>query len=130
MTATWWSRTTANSVTLMAATGQSCSDLRNSAYELETTQKCTAVVRDCLQIFCVSVLHNSFVGKQIQLAHVRSQESLVCSSEQQNSTCDSMCGEEGCWGPGPSMCVSCQHVMRRERCVSHCNLLDGLVSNI
>uniref|UniRef100_A0A8C2DVA7 Receptor protein-tyrosine kinase n=1 Tax=Cyprinus carpio TaxID=7962 RepID=A0A8C2DVA7_CYPCA len=24
-----------------------------------------------------------------------------------------MCGEEGCWGPGPSMCVSCQHVSRR-----------------
>uniref|UniRef100_A0A8C2DXK0 Receptor protein-tyrosine kinase n=1 Tax=Cyprinus carpio TaxID=7962 RepID=A0A8C2DXK0_CYPCA len=34
-----------------------------------------------------------------------------------NSTCDSMCGEEGCWGPGPSMCVSCQHVSRRGRCV-------------
>lgn len=47
------------------------------------------------------------------------------SCEQQNSTCDSMCGEEGCWGPGPSMCVSCQHVSRRGRCVSHCNLLDG-----
>uniref|UniRef100_A0A8C1X974 Receptor protein-tyrosine kinase n=1 Tax=Cyprinus carpio TaxID=7962 RepID=A0A8C1X974_CYPCA len=51
--------------------------------------------------------------------------SLMCSSEQQNSTCDSMCGEEGCWGPGPSMCVSCQHVSRRGRCVSHCNVLDG-----
>lgn len=47
------------------------------------------------------------------------------SCEQQNSTCDSMCGEEGCWGPGPSMCVSCQHVSRRGCCVSHCNLLDG-----
>uniref|UniRef100_A0A9J8DD16 Receptor protein-tyrosine kinase n=1 Tax=Cyprinus carpio carpio TaxID=630221 RepID=A0A9J8DD16_CYPCA len=47
------------------------------------------------------------------------------SCEQQNSTCDSMCGEEGCWGPGPSMCVSCQHVSRKGRCVSHCNVLDG-----
>uniref|UniRef100_A0A673GNT8 Receptor protein-tyrosine kinase n=1 Tax=Sinocyclocheilus rhinocerous TaxID=307959 RepID=A0A673GNT8_9TELE len=47
------------------------------------------------------------------------------SCEQQNSTCDSMCGEEGCWGPGPSMCVSCQHVSRRGRCVSHCSVLDG-----
>ncbi|KAK7118642.1 hypothetical protein R3I94_022213 [Phoxinus phoxinus] len=46
--------------------------------------------------------------------------------EQQNNTCDSMCGGEGCWGPGPSMCVSCQHVRRRERCVSHCNLMDGV----
>ncbi|XP_050954794.1 epidermal growth factor receptor [Labeo rohita] len=45
--------------------------------------------------------------------------------ELQNSTCDSMCGGEGCWGPGPSMCISCQNVKRRGRCVSHCNLLDG-----
>ncbi|XP_073797091.1 epidermal growth factor receptor-like isoform X1 [Danio rerio] len=44
---------------------------------------------------------------------------------QQNSTCDSMCGDEGCWGPGPSMCVFCQHVSRRGCCVSHCNLLNG-----
>lgn len=128
--ATWWSRTTPNSVTLTAATGQSCSDLRNSAYELETMQQCTAVVRDCIQIFCISVLHNSFVGKQFWVGSCQVTESLVCSSEQQNSTCDSMCGEEGCWGPGPSMCFSCQNVSRRERCVSHCNLLEGLVSNI
>ncbi|XP_051970903.1 epidermal growth factor receptor-like isoform X1 [Xyrauchen texanus] len=48
------------------------------------------------------------------------------SCEQQNRTCDSMCGGEGCWGPGPSMCISCQHVSREGRCVSHCNLLEGL----
>ncbi|XP_056593752.1 epidermal growth factor receptor-like [Triplophysa dalaica] len=47
------------------------------------------------------------------------------SCVQQNSTCDSMCGEEGCWGPGPSMCFSCLLVSRRGRCVSHCNLLEG-----
>ncbi|XP_056306216.1 epidermal growth factor receptor-like [Danio aesculapii] len=58
--------------------------------------------------------------------HIRSGNNAaphIC--EQQNSTCDSMCGDEGCWGPGPSMCVFCQHVSRRGRCVSHCNLLDG-----
>ncbi|KAA0704734.1 Epidermal growth factor receptor [Triplophysa tibetana] len=47
------------------------------------------------------------------------------SCVQQNSTCDSMCGEEGCWGPGPSMCFSCLLMSRRGRCVSHCNLLEG-----
>uniref|UniRef100_A0A673GQF9 Receptor protein-tyrosine kinase n=1 Tax=Sinocyclocheilus rhinocerous TaxID=307959 RepID=A0A673GQF9_9TELE len=52
------------------------------------------------------------------------------SCEQQNSTCDSMCGEEGCWGPGPSMCVSCQHVSRRGRCVSHCNLREYVSENV
>ncbi|KAI2648842.1 Epidermal growth factor receptor [Labeo rohita] len=50
--------------------------------------------------------------------------------ELQNSTCDSMCGGEGCWGPGPSMCISCQNVKRRGRCVSHCNLLDGELTSV
>ncbi|XP_076617179.1 melanoma receptor tyrosine-protein kinase-like [Chaetodon auriga] len=47
----------------------------------------------------------------------------VC--EQQNRTCDAECSDEGCWGPGPTMCVSCRHFNRRGRCVSHCNLLQG-----
>uniref|UniRef100_A0A3Q3J7H0 Receptor protein-tyrosine kinase n=1 Tax=Monopterus albus TaxID=43700 RepID=A0A3Q3J7H0_MONAL len=47
----------------------------------------------------------------------------VC--EQQNRTCDSECTDGGCWGPGPTMCVSCQHLDRRGRCVSACNLLQG-----
>lgn len=49
----------------------------------------------------------------------------IDSCVKQNHTCDSMCGDEGCWGPGPSMCVSCQYVSRGGRCVSHCNLLEG-----
>ncbi|KAI3355585.1 hypothetical protein L3Q82_018406 [Scortum barcoo] len=47
----------------------------------------------------------------------------VC--ERQNQTCDSECTDQGCWGPGPTMCVSCQHFNRRGRCVSSCNLLQG-----
>ncbi|KAM6900104.1 melanoma receptor tyrosine-protein kinase-like [Xenentodon cancila] len=47
----------------------------------------------------------------------------VC--EQQNRTCDQECSEEGCWGPGPTMCVSCRHVNRGGRCVVLCNLLQG-----
>ncbi|TRY90242.1 hypothetical protein DNTS_005103, partial [Danionella cerebrum] len=45
--------------------------------------------------------------------------------EQRNSTCDSLCGDEGCWGPGPSMCFSCQYVKRGSHCASHCHLLQG-----
>uniref|UniRef100_A0A3Q1ELU9 Receptor protein-tyrosine kinase n=1 Tax=Acanthochromis polyacanthus TaxID=80966 RepID=A0A3Q1ELU9_9TELE len=45
--------------------------------------------------------------------------------EQQNRTCDQQCTQVGCWGPGPSMCVSCRHFDRRGRCVQHCNLLQG-----
>ncbi|XP_068603953.1 LOW QUALITY PROTEIN: melanoma receptor tyrosine-protein kinase-like [Brachionichthys hirsutus] len=45
--------------------------------------------------------------------------------KQQNRTCDPECGDEDCWGPGPTMCASCRHFNRRDRCVSSCNLLQG-----
>lgn len=45
--------------------------------------------------------------------------------ELQNRTCDPECTELGCWGPGPSLCVSCLHFSRRGRCVATCNLLQG-----
>ncbi|XP_028288363.1 melanoma receptor tyrosine-protein kinase-like isoform X2 [Parambassis ranga] len=47
----------------------------------------------------------------------------VC--EQQNRTCDEECTEQGCWGPGATMCVSCRHFKRRGRCVRLCNVLQG-----
>nr|XP_023663224.1 epidermal growth factor receptor-like [Paramormyrops kingsleyae] len=50
-------------------------------------------------------------------------KSTVCKLH--NNTCDTMCTEEGCWGPGPTMCFSCLHFMRRGRCVAACNLLLG-----
>ncbi|MBN3324666.1 EGFR factor, partial [Atractosteus spatula] len=47
-----------------------------------------------------------------------------CSALKQ--TCDELCTSEGCWGPGPSMCFSCQHFMRQQQCVNACNVLEGL----
>ncbi|XP_047185665.1 melanoma receptor tyrosine-protein kinase-like isoform X2 [Scophthalmus maximus] len=48
----------------------------------------------------------------------------VC--KQENRTCDQECTDDGgCWGPGPTMCVSCRHFDRRGRCVASCNLLQG-----
>ncbi|XP_036411675.1 epidermal growth factor receptor [Colossoma macropomum] len=43
----------------------------------------------------------------------------------QNRTCDEMCTSEGCWGPGPTMCFSCEHRSRKRSCVASCNLLEG-----
>ncbi|KAJ8375545.1 hypothetical protein SKAU_G00061250 [Synaphobranchus kaupii] len=43
----------------------------------------------------------------------------------QNKTCHKMCTEEGCWGPGPTMCFTCQHFVRKGCCVGTCNLFDG-----
>ncbi|KAL7886713.1 hypothetical protein AOLI_G00044340 [Acnodon oligacanthus] len=52
--------------------------------------------------------------------------SATGACEFQNSICDGMCTEEGCWGPGPSMCFSCRRVSRRGSCVNACNLLEGV----
>ncbi|XP_066540239.1 epidermal growth factor receptor-like isoform X2 [Hoplias malabaricus] len=46
--------------------------------------------------------------------------------ELQEMICSEMCSEEGCWGPGPSMCFSCRHANRHGSCVNVCNLLDGI----
>ncbi|KAL1790884.1 epidermal growth factor receptor, partial [Sigmodon hispidus] len=39
--------------------------------------------------------------------------------------CDSLCSSEGCWGPSPWDCVSCQNVSRGRECVEKCNILEG-----
>uniref|UniRef100_A0A8C9XH91 Receptor protein-tyrosine kinase n=1 Tax=Sander lucioperca TaxID=283035 RepID=A0A8C9XH91_SANLU len=49
----------------------------------------------------------------------------LAHTEQQNRTCDLECTDEGCWGPGPTMCVACRHFNSRGRCVALCNLLQG-----
>nr|KAF6469320.1 epidermal growth factor receptor [Molossus molossus] len=39
--------------------------------------------------------------------------------------CHQLCSSEGCWGPEPQDCVSCQNVSRDKECVERCNLLEG-----
>ncbi|XP_072536407.1 epidermal growth factor receptor-like isoform X1 [Salminus brasiliensis] len=51
--------------------------------------------------------------------------SASSACEFQNRICSEMCNEDGCWGPGPSMCFSCRHVSRQGICVDACNLLEG-----
>ncbi|XP_041735889.1 melanoma receptor tyrosine-protein kinase-like [Coregonus clupeaformis] len=43
-----------------------------------------------------------------------------------NSTCDEMCTDEGCWGPGTTMCFTCLYYTRRGHCVGVCHLLEGV----
>uniref|UniRef100_A0A3Q2ZN17 receptor protein-tyrosine kinase n=1 Tax=Kryptolebias marmoratus TaxID=37003 RepID=A0A3Q2ZN17_KRYMA len=52
-------------------------------------------------------------------------KSVGSQCSQQNQTCDYECSKDGCWGPGPTMCLSCRHFDRRGRCVAQCNLLQG-----
>ncbi|CAL1596691.1 unnamed protein product [Knipowitschia caucasica] len=42
-----------------------------------------------------------------------------------NSSCDPMCSSDGCWGPGPTLCVSCLYLNRGGRCVQSCYVLEG-----
>uniref|UniRef100_H3D7Q7 receptor protein-tyrosine kinase n=1 Tax=Tetraodon nigroviridis TaxID=99883 RepID=H3D7Q7_TETNG len=59
-----------------------------------------------------------------QTADIRNNKPVdVC--KQQRQTCDPECSDQGCWGPGPEMCVSCLRVSRGGRCVPLCNVLDG-----
>uniref|UniRef100_A0A672JQI7 Receptor protein-tyrosine kinase n=1 Tax=Salarias fasciatus TaxID=181472 RepID=A0A672JQI7_SALFA len=39
--------------------------------------------------------------------------------------CDPLCSSDGCWGPGPNQCVSCEKYSRGGTCVSDCMFLSG-----
>uniref|UniRef100_A0A674MIX0 Receptor protein-tyrosine kinase n=1 Tax=Takifugu rubripes TaxID=31033 RepID=A0A674MIX0_TAKRU len=45
----------------------------------------------------------------------------LCAKVSSGSPCTAL----GCWGPGPDMCVSCRHFIRRGHCVTSCNVLYG-----
>ncbi|XP_028640076.1 epidermal growth factor receptor-like, partial [Grammomys surdaster] len=46
-------------------------------------------------------------------------------SEATHHVCNPLCSSEGCWGPDPRDCVSCQNVSRGRECVEKCNILEG-----
>lgn len=46
-------------------------------------------------------------------------------SEATHHVCNTLCSSEGCWGPDPRDCVSCQNVSRGRECVEKCNILEG-----
>ncbi|XP_041829187.1 receptor tyrosine-protein kinase erbB-2 isoform X2 [Melanotaenia boesemani] len=52
------------------------------------------------------------------------QNPQVCESE--GHVCHSLC-EGGCWGPGPSQCVSCKSFQRGTECVEQCDIYQGSV---
>ncbi|XP_004575039.1 receptor tyrosine-protein kinase erbB-2 isoform X2 [Maylandia zebra] len=52
------------------------------------------------------------------------QDPAVC--EKEGNVCHPLC-KAGCWGPGPSQCVSCQTFQRGTECVEQCDLYQGPV---
>ncbi|KAM9308533.1 epidermal growth factor receptor [Gastrophryne carolinensis] len=41
------------------------------------------------------------------------------------NVCHDLCSDQGCWGPGPSQCLSCKEYMRGRECVASCNINHG-----
>ncbi|XP_029933786.1 receptor tyrosine-protein kinase erbB-2 [Myripristis murdjan] len=46
--------------------------------------------------------------------------------EEERRVCHPLC-EGGCWGPGPSQCVSCKTFQRGTECVEECDIYQGSV---
>uniref|UniRef100_A0A3B4Y2L5 Receptor protein-tyrosine kinase n=1 Tax=Seriola lalandi dorsalis TaxID=1841481 RepID=A0A3B4Y2L5_SERLL len=65
-----------------------------------------------------------YAQRELWLRLFRSADQTI-SVRNNNRTCDEQCTAGGCWGPGPTMCVSCRHFDRRGRCVPFCHLLQG-----
>ncbi|XP_034936586.1 epidermal growth factor receptor isoform X2 [Chelonus insularis] len=40
--------------------------------------------------------------------------------------CDEQCSSEGCWGPGPSQCLSCKNFMLDNVCIESCSIIPGI----
>ncbi|XP_059811899.1 receptor tyrosine-protein kinase erbB-3a isoform X3 [Hypanus sabinus] len=48
----------------------------------------------------------------------------ICQAEKK--VCDPLCSSDGCWGPGPSQCLSCAFYRRGGTCVSSCHFQEGV----
>uniref|UniRef100_A0A673JZI1 Receptor protein-tyrosine kinase n=1 Tax=Sinocyclocheilus rhinocerous TaxID=307959 RepID=A0A673JZI1_9TELE len=55
------------------------------------------------------------------------QDQQTCGKISEGRVCDLLCADAGCWGPGPSQCVSCVNYKRGTECVEQCNVLQGSV---
>nr|XP_057910858.1 receptor tyrosine-protein kinase erbB-3-like isoform X2 [Doryrhamphus excisus] len=44
---------------------------------------------------------------------------------EEGHVCDPLCSSEGCWGPGPDQCLSCNKYSRGGTCVADCMFLTG-----
>ncbi|XP_034255203.1 epidermal growth factor receptor isoform X2 [Thrips palmi] len=40
--------------------------------------------------------------------------------------CDKQCSTEGCWGPGPTNCLSCAKFQFQDRCLPDCDTIGGM----
>ncbi|XP_029445430.1 epidermal growth factor receptor isoform X2 [Rhinatrema bivittatum] len=66
---------------------------------------------------------NLFRAPSQRLKFDSNKPAINCTSE--DKFCDSLCSDQGCWGPGPFQCFTCRHVSRLGKCVEACSLEQG-----
>ncbi|RXN12354.1 receptor tyrosine- kinase erbB-2-like protein [Labeo rohita] len=74
--------------------------------------------------FKVNAATNSSGLQLSDLEKLKTVEEITVS---EGKLCDPLCADAGCWGPGPSQCVSCVNYKRGTECVEQCNVLQGSV---
>ncbi|XP_061715477.1 epidermal growth factor receptor isoform X1 [Cydia pomonella] len=50
----------------------------------------------------------------------------LVTCEKNHLVCHPQCSADGCWGPGPAQCLSCQNYKYEETCLQNCTVLPGL----
>ncbi|XP_057319876.1 epidermal growth factor receptor isoform X1 [Microplitis mediator] len=46
--------------------------------------------------------------------------------KQEGQVCDEQCSDAGCWGPGPSQCLSCKNYVFDNVCLENCSVISGI----
>uniref|UniRef100_A0A3Q1ASB0 Receptor protein-tyrosine kinase n=1 Tax=Amphiprion ocellaris TaxID=80972 RepID=A0A3Q1ASB0_AMPOC len=69
--------------------------------------------------------HNTVNWTRILSSSSRPQRRILNLVMNDNHVCDPLCSSDGCWGPGPNQCVSCNKYSRGGTCVPDCMFLSG-----
>ncbi|KAG8442790.1 hypothetical protein GDO86_011560, partial [Hymenochirus boettgeri] len=71
----------------------------------------------------IETINWSYIFRTESQKFINQNKKEDCSKE--GKVCDPLCSDQGCWGPGPSQCLSCRTYMRGKVCVETCNFLTG-----
>uniref|UniRef100_A0A914EKV8 receptor protein-tyrosine kinase n=1 Tax=Acrobeloides nanus TaxID=290746 RepID=A0A914EKV8_9BILA len=65
-----------------------------------------------------------FMTKDFNIIYERNTPNHTCVDK--GRICNETCvQEEGCWGPGPKMCVQCKNFIKDDECANHCPIENG-----
>ncbi|CAD6211930.1 GSCOCG00003904001-RA-CDS [Cotesia congregata] len=50
----------------------------------------------------------------------------ITECKKEGQVCDEQCSDAGCWGPGPSQCLSCKNFLLDNECLENCSIVAGI----